>query len=74
MIYGRDAGVGHGLGLGGGVPPALLTLISTELVVVEPVYTPTATAMSPTKIPVPARIESGRFRFGTLVQVSLGGS
>ena len=47
-------------------------MISTEVVVLEPVYPPTATAVLPT--PVPAGNERCWFRVGPLVQLLVAGS
>ena len=53
-------------GVGVGVPP-VVPLISTNAVVAEPSYPPTATAVSPTC--VPAGNARRWFRFGPLLQV-----
>ena len=73
------------VGVGDGVPvavavavgvglahPPVATLISTEVVVLVPVYPPTATAILPTS--VPAGNERCWFRLGPLLQLSLAGS
>ena len=61
--------VGVAVGL---AQPPLVTLISTEVVVLEPVYPPTATAVLPTS--VPAGNERIWFRFGPLLHVFVPGS
>src|SRR6476661_2878833 len=63
--------VGGTVGVGLAHPPPV-TLISTEVVVLEPVYPPTATAVLPT--PVPAGNERCWFRVGPLVQLLVAGS
>src|SRR4051794_32945123 len=63
--------VGGTVGVGLAHPPPAI-LISTEVVVLEPVYPPTATAVLPT--PVPAGNERCWFRVGPLVQLLVAGS
>src|SRR5438552_10086695 len=71
---GDPVAVGDGgtVGVGLAHPPPPTTLISTEVVVVLPLYPPTATAVFPTS--VPAGNERGTFRAGPLVQLSVAGS
>ena len=66
-----QVGETEGVGVGVAHPPEA-TLISTELVVLVPVYPPTATAVLPTS--VPEGNERCWFRDGPLVQLSLTGS
>src|SRR5215470_16078621 len=63
--------VGGTVGVGLAHPPPA-TLISTDVVVLLPVYPPTATAVLPTW--VPAGNERCWFRLGPLVQLSVAGS
>jgi hypothetical protein len=63
--------VGGTVGVGLAQPPPA-TLISTDVVVLLPVYPPTATAVLPT--PVPAGNERCWFRVGPLLQLSVAGS
>src|SRR6267154_5705511 len=81
MVHGPGVPPGVQLGVGDGVPvgvgvgeahPPPVTLISTEVVVFEPVYPPTATAVLPTS--VPAGNERTWFRVGPLVQLLVDGS
>ena len=71
VTVGVNVAVGVAVGVGLPQPP-LVTLISTEVVVLEPSYPPTATALLPTS--VPAGNERGTFRLGPLVQLSVTGS
>jgi hypothetical protein len=64
VAVGVGVGVAHGM--------TVTTLISTEVVVLEPVYPPTATAVLPTFLP--AGKERCWFRFGPLLQLSVPGS
>jgi hypothetical protein len=52
--------------------PPVVTLISTEVVVLEPMSPPTATAALSTSVPVGN--ERCWFRFGPLLHVSVAGS
>src|SRR4029077_4898540 len=63
--------VGGTVGVGLAHPPPA-TLTSTEVVLVVPVYPPTATAVLPTS--VPAGNERCWFRVGPLVQLLVAGS
>ena len=68
---GVNVAVGVAVGVGLPHPPELM-LISTDVVVFEPVSPPTVTAVLPTS--VPAGNERCWFRDGPLVQLSLTGS
>jgi hypothetical protein len=77
VAVGVKVGVAVGVAVGGTVgvglaQPPPVTLISTELVVLEPLYPPTTTAVLPTC--VPTGNASGWSRVGPLVQLLLAGS
>src|SRR5206468_7615029 len=71
VAVGVDVAVAVAVGVGLGQPP-LVTLISTDVVVLLPVYPPTTTAVLPTS--VPAGNERSSLIEGPLLQLSLTGS